>query len=133
MYLISYENCVCTYVGVCVHKIMYAYKVWRCWTPCSGMSNIILQIRLYKDLGNEWYCDAHRPIDASIEMSDSSDEDDKVVYSRVSHRFLNPVVSAQKEVNQFKQSKCNHGNCAILTFCHIDISVWICPIHENLQ
>ena len=84
-------------------------------------------------VGNEWYCDAHRPIDASIEMSDSSDEDDKVVYSRVSHRFLNPVVSAQKEVNQFKQIKCNHGNCAILTFCHIDISVWICPIHENLQ
>ena len=83
--------------------------------------------------GDQSYCDNHRPKDAIMEMSDSSDDDENETANdyKMPQRIFNPVLRVQKSVNYFKQIKCNDEKCRIVTFCQIELSVWICPIHEK--
>ena len=84
-------------------------------------------------IGDKTYCQAHKPKEALMEMSDSSDEEDNEpeVDNKLPEKNLDPVVPVQKSIENFKQMQCNHEKCTITTFCRIELSAWTCPIHEK--
>ena len=51
----------------------------------------------------------------------------------IPEKSIRPVVPYNWPSIYFKQIKCKNENCAIETFCSIQMSAWICPIHENLS